>query len=112
MEGIEKYYDYVDFVKKYISENYSTTIYMSDLADFTNLSPSYLSDLFKRKVGISFTEYLIKFRLNKAIELMNSTNLRLIEIANSVGYSDYAQFNKIFKKYMKQSPKKYRKSNI
>lgn len=112
LEGIEKYYDYVDFVKKYISENYSTTIYMSDLADFTNLSPSYLSDLFKRKVGISFTEYLIKFRLNKAIELMNSTNLRLIEIANSVGYSDYAQFNKIFKKYMKQSPKKYRKSNI
>lgn len=112
LEGIEKYYDYVDFVKKYISENYSTTIYMSDLADFTNLSPSYLSDLFKRKVGISFTEYLIKFRLNKAIELMNSTNLRLIEIANSVGYSDYAQFNKIFKKYMKQSPKQYRKSNI
>ncbi|WP_333563169.1 AraC family transcriptional regulator [Enterococcus avium] len=35
-----------------------------------------------------------------------------MEIANSVGYSDYAQFNKIFKKYMKQSPKQYRKSNI
>ncbi|OJG40158.1 AraC family transcriptional regulator [Enterococcus dispar] len=112
LEGIEKYYDYVDFVKKYISENYSTTIYISDLADFTNLSSSYLSDLFKRKVGVSFTEYLIKFRLNKAIELMNSTNLRLVEIASSVGYSDYAQFNKIFKKYMKQSPKKYRESNI
>lgn len=112
LEGIEKYYDYIDFVKKYISENYSTTIYISDLAEYTNLSASYLSDLFKRKVGISFTEYLVKFRLNKAIELMISTNLKLVEIANSVGYPDYAQFNKIFKKYMKKSPKDYRKSNI
>lgn len=112
LEGIEKYYDYVDFVKKYISENYSTTVYISELAEFTNLSSSYLSDLFKKKTGISFTEYLIKFRLNKAIELMSSTDLRLVEIADLVGYPDYAQFNKIFKKYMNQSPKEYKKSNI
>ncbi|MGX7204577.1 phosphoenolpyruvate hydrolase family protein [Enterococcus pingfangensis] len=112
LEGIEKYYDPVDFVKKYISENYSTTIYISELAEFSNLSPSYLSDLFKKKTGISFTEYLIKFRLNKSIELMNSTDLRLVEIATLVGYPDYAQFNKIFKKYIHQSPKNYRESNI
>ncbi|MBV7389737.1 phosphoenolpyruvate hydrolase family protein [Enterococcus alishanensis] len=112
LEGIEKYYDYVDFIKKYISENYSTPIYISELAEFTNLSPSYLSDLFKKKTGISFTEYLIKFRLNKSIELMNSTDLKLVEIADLVGYPDYAQFNKIFKKYMKKPPKEYKKSNI
>ncbi|MDT2639399.1 phosphoenolpyruvate hydrolase family protein [Enterococcus dongliensis] len=112
LEGIEKYYDYIDFVKKYISENYSTPIYINELAEFTNLSPSYLSDLFKKKIGVSFTEYLIKFRLNKAIELMNSTDLKLVEIANLVGYPDYAQFNKIFKKYMKKSPKKYKQTNI
>lgn len=112
LEGVEKYYDYVEFVKKYIHENYSTNIFISELAEFTNLSSSYLSDLFKKKTGISFTEYLIKFRLNKAIELMKSTDLRLVEIAQLVGYLDYAQFNKIFKKYMKKSPKKYRESNI
>lgn len=112
LEGIEKYYDYVDFVKKYIEENYSIPIYISELAEITHLHPSYLSDLFKKKTGVNFTEYLIRFRLNKAIELMKSSHLKLHEIAFMVGYPDYALFNKVFRRHVGMSPRAYRKSNI
>ncbi|KAF1297542.1 AraC family transcriptional regulator [Enterococcus sp. JM4C] len=112
VEGIDKYSDPVDFVKEYTNENYSNLISMNELAEFVNLRPSYLSGLFKKRTGHNFTEYLVKFRLNKSIELMCSTNLQFDEIATLVGYPNYEQFSKTFKKYMKKSPKEFKESNI
>ena len=112
LEGIHNYYNYVDFVKKYIEENYSDPIYISELAELAHVNSSYLSNLFKKTVGMNFTEYLIRFRINKAIELMQTSNLKISETAEMVGYPNYAQFNKIFRKYIGQSPKHYRENNI
>lgn len=110
LDGIEKHYDYVEFVKKYVEANYSEPIQLAELAQVAHLSPSYLSTLFKEKVGYSFTEYLIRFRLNKAVEWMRQDPKRsLKEIALGIHYQDYAQFNKVFKKYMGMSPKEYRR---
>ncbi|MHC5279920.1 phosphoenolpyruvate hydrolase family protein [Listeria kieliensis] len=109
LDGIEKHYDYVEFVKKYVEANYSEPIQLAELAQVAHLSPSYLSTLFKEKVGYSFTEYLIRFRLNKAVEWMQQEPKRsLKEIALGINYQDYAQFNKVFKRYMGMSPKEYR----
>ncbi|MHC5252091.1 phosphoenolpyruvate hydrolase family protein [Listeria kieliensis] len=109
LDGIEKHYDYVEFVKKYVEANYSEPIQLAELAQVAHLSPSYLSTLFKEKVGYSFTEYLIRFRLNKAVEWMQQDPKRsLKEIALGINYQDYAQFNKVFKRYMGMSPKEYR----
>ncbi|MFJ6266696.1 helix-turn-helix domain-containing protein [Lysinibacillus xylanilyticus] len=77
------------------------------MAEILNLSRSYLSTLFKNEVGISFTEYLINFRLNRAIEILKLEKLPLNNIAEMVGYPDYTQFSKIFKKYKGVSPKNY-----
>lgn len=108
LDGIDKHYDYVVFVEKYIEQNYHEGIYLEDLAQVAHVTSSYLSTLFKKKTGASFTEHLIKFRLNKAIELMaKPQRLSFKEIAFLVGYPDYAQFNKIFKKYMGTSPSEY-----
>ncbi|RDX02539.1 phosphoenolpyruvate hydrolase family protein [Listeria kieliensis] len=109
LDGIEKHYDYVEFVQKYVEANYSEPIQLAELAQVAHLSPSYLSTLFKEKVGYSFTEYLIRFRLNKAVEWMQQDPKRsLKEIALGINYQDYAQFNKVFKRYMGMSPKEYR----
>lgn len=109
LDGIEKHYDYVEFVQKYVEANYSEPIQLAELAQVAHLSPSYLSTLFKEKVGYSFTEYLIRFRLNKAVEWMQQEPKRsLKEIALGINYQDYAQFNKVFKRYMGMSPKEYR----
>lgn len=105
--------DYVDFVIKYIALNYSQPgITLGDLAQLSHVSPSYLSTRFKQKTGISFTEYLIDYRMKRAAKLMRDRTLSLGSIAEGVGYTDYTQFTKMFKKHMGASPSKYLKSNI
>lgn len=99
--------DYVEFVKKYIEEHYMQKIQLQDLATYTHISGSYLSVKFKKEVGCSFTEYLIKFRMNKARQLFRERNIACKEVADLVGYEDYAQFSKMFKKYVGMSPAEY-----
>jgi predicted TIM-barrel enzyme/AraC-like DNA-binding protein len=100
---------YVDFVKKYISEHYFHQILLSELALVAHVSPSYLSVRFKNDTGMSFTEYLIQFRINMAKELLHSS-LTCKQVALQIGYDDYAQFSKIFKKYTGFSPMEFKVS--
>lgn len=98
-------YNYTDFVKEYINENYSEDISLTELAQAIHLSPAYLSALFKKEVGCSFQEYLISMRMDKARELITSGASSLLRAAQSVGYKDYAQFSKMYKKYHGFSPR-------
>lgn len=107
IDGIGSQDDYIDFIKKYIALHYMDEITLNEVAEILNLSRSYLSTLFKKEVGISFTQYLIDFRLNRAIEILKLENLPLNSVAEMVGYPDYTQFSKIFKKYKGVSPKNY-----
>lgn len=100
--------DCVDFVKRYISEHYMKEIRLRDLALVAHVSESYLSTKFKKEVGSSFTEYLVRFRMNKANEILKSGNQTCKEAASAVGYEDYAQFSRMFKKYIGVSPTEVR----
>lgn len=99
--------EYVEFVKKYVEEHYMNEIQLRDLAAVAHVSGSYLSVKFKKEVGCSFTEYLVRFRINKAKELFEHRFTSCKEVASMVGYADYTQFSKIFKKYMGKSPTEY-----
>ena len=107
IDGIGSQDDYINFIKKYIALHYMDEITLNEVAEILNLSRSYLSTLFKKEMGISFTQYLIDFRLNRAIEILKLENLPLNSVAEMVGYPDYTQFSKIFKKYKGVSPKSY-----
>ncbi|NBJ70409.1 MULTISPECIES: phosphoenolpyruvate hydrolase family protein [Clostridia] len=98
MEGFANKRDYVDFIKDYISHHYMEEITLNDLAAILNLSRTYLSTLFKTEVGVPFVQYLVDFRLNRAIEMMKEEKLPLVTVAEMVGYPNYTQFSKIFKK--------------
>ncbi|MBF4693917.1 phosphoenolpyruvate hydrolase family protein [Fusibacter ferrireducens] len=109
LEGITKHYDYVQFVKKYVAEHYMQKISFIDLAHVAYISRSHLSALFKREVGCSFPVYLVKFRMNRAKEIISAEDdLKLSEVAELVGYSDYAQFSKMFKKYVGLTPTQFK----
>lgn len=110
--GIKKNYDYIKFVKEYISTNYMNEIFFSDLAKVLHISRTYLSTLFKKEVGCTFPEYLTRYRINKAIEIIKQQDLLLTEVANLVGYRDYAHFSKSFKKQTGISPRDFHKKNI
>jgi len=109
LEGVTKHYDYVQFVKEYVEANYMHDISFAELAQVAHLSRTHLSYLFKQEVGCTFPEYLTRFRINKAIELMKQRHLDLSELSGLVGYNDYAHFSKMFKKTTGLSPREYQR---
>lgn len=100
----------VECMKDYIEEHYMDTIHLGDLALVSHMSPSYLGAKFKQETGSSFTEYLMGFRLDKAKEMLETApELQCREVAEKVGYVDYIQFSKMFKKHVGEAPKDYQK---
>ena len=101
-------FDDVGFIRYYIEHHYQEPVSLDRIAELTHRSYSYLSSKFSRTMGCTFTEYLINYRIDRAIELMEITDLPLTEIADRVGYRDYTQFSKTFRKYRGMPPKEYR----
>lgn len=94
----------------YIERNYDKKITLQETADSIPISKNYLSTLFKAECGMSFQDYLIKFRMEKAAQLLIISSLRVSEICEKVGYGDIFYFDRSFKRYFNQSPKEFRNS--
>lgn len=97
---------------KDIERNYKEDLTINLYAEKYFYSLNYLSKIFTKLVGCSFTKYLIDFRMEKAKQLLKKNELTLSGVAFNVGYSNYCHFSKIFKKYVGCSPQKYRNLNI
>ena len=94
----------------YLNENYENKISLDQIAHNMYLSPVYISKIFKEETGESPINYLIKIRLEKARDiLLTSEGGSIKSIANSVGYEDVYHFSKLFKKYYGISPLYYKK---
>ncbi len=93
----------------YMKENLKGKITLHDLAERAGLSPSHFTLLFRKKTGRSPMDYLIYLRIQKACQLLDSTDMRIKEIAQKTGYDDPYYFSRIFTKLMGKSPGKYRK---
>lgn len=93
----------------YIQDHYHQSgLSIVDISRFLEMSPSYLSKTFKHEIGETFTEFLTKLRMNKALQLLDDTNLKIYEIAQAVGYNDQTHFSKAFKKQFGVSPSDFR----
>lgn len=90
--------------KKYVEKNYETDIRLEDIARHLAISVSYFCQMFKQNTGTSFIQYLMDYRMAKAGELIKSTDLRVYEVAQKVGYADSRYFMKLFKKHFGVSP--------
>lgn len=99
---------YLSAAASYIAEHYSENISLQDAADAADISPSYLSHLFRQGLSVTFTDYLSSVRIDAAKELLKSTNLTVTEIAGKVGYEDLNYFIRTFKKTVGMSPGQYR----
>lgn len=95
-----------------IHTQYNGKLMIGSLAEQFRMNACYLSSLFKRETGKSFTGYLVEVRLNKAADLLQDAALTLYDVSELVGYDDYFHFSKLFKKYRGVSPVAYRKANI
>jgi len=97
-----------DFVKRYIEENYGSDIYQDLIADKLNISSNYLSNYFKEKTGVNFSEYLNRVRIEKAKYLLEFSNLNIKEVAEKVGYQNANSFTRMFRKTLGMTPGDYR----
>lgn len=99
---------YVGQCKDYVRKHYKEKIYLEDIANTIGVSRTYLSHLFKSETGICLQDYITKFRVEKAADLLKYSNEQLPRIAERVNFPSQSYFGKVFKKYKKVTPLKYR----
>lgn len=101
----------IDNALHYINENYTKDITIQDIAEHANVHKSYLSHKFKEQVGISLWTYLVLRRLYKFNSLIHE-NRSMENIAYDVGFKNYSNFFKLYKKYMGITPMEFKKQSL
>jgi len=93
----------------YIDENYQQKIELENLAKIGGYNVNYTSQFFKRQLGVSFLEYLLRLRLREATVRLANSEDGVAHIASSCGFADIKAFNVAFKKHFHTTPSEYRK---
>ena len=104
----EKSNSIIGLAKDYIRNNYNKDISLDDVSRAVNISPYYFSKIFKENTGENFIEYLTNIRIDKAKELLGTTEYSMKEICSMVGYSDPNYFSRSFKKNVGVTPTEYK----
>lgn len=94
--------------RNYILEHQAEELSLTQVAKAVNMSSYYFCKMFKKVVGINFTDYVARVRIEKSKNLLLNPNLRVSEIAFEVGFQSLTHFNRVFKKILSQSPTDYR----
>ena len=97
-------------VLQYIDDHLDGEIRLAQLAAIAHVSPAYFSTLFKRFNGLSPVEYIVHKRVQRAIELIRSSNASLTTIAMSCGFNNSTNFYKAFRKVTGRTPVSYRQT--
>ncbi len=103
-----KGYDVVRRVIQYVENNYKTVLTNDDIGDYFHFNSSYLNRIFKQHTGETLHGFLVRYRMNLAMELLHTSSLSVNEIVNQVGFSDVPHFIRSFRKATGKTPAKYR----
>ena len=95
----------------YIQQHFSDPISLTSIADEMGVSPAYLSTVFHREIGASYSRTLLKFRMEEAARLLKQTNFQVQQIAQNVGFFSAKHFTHVFHAYYQLSPMEYRQSS-
>ena len=99
--------NFVKQVTQFIETHYKEKISISDLASTVNYNPQYFARHLKKQLGYTPTEFINLYRIERACELLFTTNASILEISYEVGFENCSYFIKKFKEIKGFSPKKY-----
>lgn len=100
----------IDEIKDYIDTHYFEDLSLNDMSQNFFINKSYLSELFKKRIGQTFLGYLTSVRMNKAVELLSAnTTYKVYEIARLVGYEDGKYFSKLFRNFKGITPDEFKR---
>ncbi len=100
----------VQQARRYMEENYPSDVSLTILAKLTHMNAYHLIHLFKQETGMSPIQYLLRYRMEVAKQILATTTLPMVDIAEKVGYKSETYFQNLFKKTTGISPGKYRLS--
>ncbi len=92
-----------------VEKNLSSDIKLNTIADQLHMDAIYLGRLFKKSMGIGFKDYVVQKRMERAQQLIRTTNLPISEIAEKVGYREENYFRMSFKRFCGCSPREYKR---
>lgn len=102
----------IKMAKEYITKHFCESISLSEVADYCNVNSSYLSNLFHKKLGISYSKYLMQIRMEHAAAyLKDFPETKIYEIGEKLGFVSTKHFISVFKKYYGVSPTTYQKEH-
>lgn len=96
-------------VQQYLKEHFREEINLEKIASLVGLTGAYISTIFKKETGMTLTNFLIQIRIERAKEMIRTTNMTINEIAYAVGYVDARYFSKLFIKIVGIKPVEYRR---
>lgn len=103
---------YTEQAIHYITKEYMNDISVADIADRIGITRSYLAKCFNYTLDMSPKQFIIKYRMDKACELLKASNYNITEISEATGYSNSLTFSKAFKTYFGISPNEWRNRNV
>ncbi len=104
---------FVKKAKEYLLENFSDeTINRDKVAEFLNISNSYLSEIFKKNTKKTLPGYLNEIRIEQAKKLLTNTQKNVNEISFEVGFNSITHFYRVFKEFEKTTPSQFRKDYL
>jgi two-component system, response regulator YesN len=92
----------------YVKEHFLTAN-LKDAAQIVHMNPYYISSWFKKKMGLSFSDYILSVKMEKAAEYLADPYYKTYEISDLVGYSNPKNFSKAFKAYYGKNPRDFRR---
>lgn len=102
---------YLRVALDFIKENYQYNISIEDIANHCNLNRNYFTRLFKDELEITPSQFLIRYRLNIAADLLKNSDWSISDISNHIGYANQFNFSSAFKKHYQVSPFDWRNLN-
>lgn len=99
---------YTEQCKNYISKNYNHKIYLEDIAEVIGISQGHLARVFRQDTGMKVQDYILKFRVKRAANLLKYSEASLSEISAYVCFNSQSHFGSVFKQYMDMTPGEYR----
>lgn len=111
-KGIYATDNVIEKIKLYVEKNYYKDLSVELLSCFFYMSRSYLSHLFKEQTGEKFVDYLNRIRIEKAKQLLLSSDKKMYQVAKAVGYDNIKYFFRVFKKWTGETPEQWRASHL
>ena len=105
-----QYYSRLKLIKEHVDQHYSEEISLEMAARIATTEKTYFSTFFRKKVGITFTDWLRQIRVAKAIDIIKTRDQSICDIAFEVGFGDLRSFERAFKRYTHMTAREFKRS--